>query len=250
MFMAWLLRIVAVWLAIAASSALAQSGPAPAFTPEQMKAIEQIIRDYIRRNPDVVIDALEAYETKQNAASAEKARAELKARRVEIYDDPTSPTTGSAQADVTIVEFFDYRCPYCKRVAEPLHQLLKDDPKLRLVYKEIPILGPDSVVAARAALAAHRQGKYVEMHNALMRARGTFDEAAVVRIAGELKLDTAKLRQDMGAPEIGRIVERNLQLARSLEISGTPAFVIGDKLVPGAIDLDTMRKLVAEARTN
>ena len=149
---------------------------------------------------------------------------------------------------MTIVEFFDYRCPYCKQVVGALTQLLNDDRKLRLVFKEFPILGPDSVVAARAALAAHVQGKYHAMHEALMRARGTLDETTVLKIATSVGLDATRLQSDMNKPEIAASLDRNHRLARDLAINGTPAFVIGNHVVPGAVDLETLKKLVAEAR--
>jgi protein-disulfide isomerase len=119
---------------------------------------------------------------------------------------------------------------------------------VRIVYKELPILGPDSVVAARAALAAHRQGAYRAFHAALMARRGSFDDAAIAALATELGLDAARLRADMERPEIAAQIERNRALARELGIRGTPAFVIGTEIVPGAIDLATMRSLVAKAR--
>jgi protein-disulfide isomerase len=147
-----------------------------------------------------------------------------------------------------VVEFFDYRCPYCKQVVPSLSQLLKEDGKIRFVYKELPILGPDSIIASRAAIASRKQNKYIEMHNALMRARGTLDEPSVLKIATETGLDARKLKTDMGAPEVDMIIERNRTLARALNLNGTPAFVIGDTTVPGAVDLPTLKSLVAEAR--
>jgi protein-disulfide isomerase len=217
-------------------------------TPEQTQAIEKVIRNYLMRNPQVILDAVESLEQKRNDEARAAAKSTLAEKRNEVLNDPDSPVAGNPQGDVAIVEFFDYRCPYCKQMEPSLAQMLKDDPKLRIVYKELPILGPDSVVAAHAALAAHKQGKYEPFHNALMRTRGTLDEATVMKIAAEAGLDITRLKADMRDPAIDQIIAKNLQLARALTITGTPGFVIGNQLVPGAVDLPTLKTLVAEAR--
>lgn len=217
-------------------------------TPEQVQAMEKVIRDYLMRNPQVILDAVESLEQKRNDEAREAAKSTLAARRDDVLNDPDSPVAGNPQGDVSIVEFFDYRCPYCKQMEPSLAQLRKEDPKLRIVYKELPILGPDSVVAAHAALAARQQNKYEPFHTAMMKARGTLDEATIMKIAGEAGLDTARLKADMRAPEIDQIIAKNLKLARDLSITGTPGFVIGNQLVPGAVDLPTLKTLVAEAR--
>jgi len=222
--------------------------PASNLTPEQVQAIERIIHDYLMRNPEVILDAVESLEQKRNEQARANAKSAIGEHRDEILNDPDSPVAGNPKGDVTIVEFFDYRCPYCKQVEPSLAQLRKDDAKVRFVYKELPILGPDSVVATRAALAARKQNKYQDLHDALMRARGTLDEATVLKIASEAGLDTTKLKADMSSPEVERIIKRNLDLAHTLTINGTPGFIIGDQLVPGAVDMATLKSLVADAR--
>ena len=222
--------------------------PSAKLSPEQVQAIERIIHDYLMRNPEVILDAVESLEQKRNEQARETAKSAIAERRDEILNDPEAPVAGNPNGDVTIVEFFDYRCPYCKQVEPSLAQLRKDDAKVRFVYKELPILGPDSVVASHAALAARKQNKYQELHDALMRARGTLDEAAVMKIAADAGLDTAKLKADMKSPDIERIIKRNIELAHALTISGTPGFIIGDQLVPGAVDMATLKSLVADAR--
>lgn len=231
---------------LAMGPAAAQSST-PNLPPDQVRSIERIVREYLLRNPEVILDAMENLEKKREAEARLGAKAAIASRRDEILNDPDSPVGGNATGDVTIVEFFDYRCPYCKQVVAPLAQLLKDDAKLRFVYKELPILGPDSVVAARAALAARKQNKYHDMHRALMATRA-LDEASILKIAGEQGLDVARLKSDMASAEIQRMLDRNLQLARALNINGTPAFVVGDIVVPGAVDLPTLKSLVTEAR--
>jgi protein-disulfide isomerase len=236
---------VAVCLIVPGLSQAEAQTPGASMSREQ---IEQIVREYLLSNPEIIVEAIEGLEEKRRLATQASQREALAARRDQIFSDPDSPVGGNATGDVTLVEFFDYRCPYCKQVAPALAQLIKEDAKLRFVFKELPVLGPDSVVAARAALAAHKQGKYAAMHEALLRHRGSYDDQAIARIAAEAKLDAARLKADMEKPEITAMLDRNRQLARDLSVTGTPAFVIGNKVVPGAVDLETLKKLVAEAR--
>jgi protein-disulfide isomerase len=237
-------------LAACVAAALPSLAGAQGTTPQTLsrEQIEQIVREYLLANPVVIIEAVEGLEEKRRREAEAGQRDALKAKQAQIFNDPDAPVAGNPQGDVTLVEFFDYRCGYCKQVAPALAQLLKSDSKLRFVFKELPILGPDSIVAARGALAARLQDKYVPMHEALIRHRGSFDEQTVLRIASEVGLDVALLKADMAKPELNAIIEKNRQLARDLAINGTPAFVIGDKVIPGAVDLNTLRKLVADAR--
>jgi len=215
------------------------------FTPEQRRAIEAIVQDYLTKNPDVLVAALHAAEAKLDRDADAKTASLIARHRRELYDNPETPVGGNPQGKVTLVEFFDYRCPYCKETQPSLDKLVAQDPQLRLVYKEFPILGPVSVTAAHAALAAARQGKYQAFHQAMMAARGTITEATVFRVAKSVGLDIDRLQRDMAAPEIGGAVEANLKLADALEINGTPAFVIGDRIIPGAVDMAGLEKLVA-----
>ena len=211
------------------------------FTPEQRQAIEVIIHDYLMQNPDVLIEAL-------RAAEDAKANQVLSDRHHEIFDDPATPVGGNPQGDVTIVEFFDYRCPYCKQVQPTLQALLDQDHKLRFIYKEMPVLGAPSVTAAHAALAARLQGKYEHFHTAMMATKGQITDEVVYQVAGSVGLDVDRLKRDMAAPEIAQALKANLALASALEIRGTPGFIIGEHIVPGAIDLDALKNLVADAR--
>jgi protein-disulfide isomerase len=211
------------------------------FTADQRRAIEAIIHDYLMQNSDVLIDAL-------RVAEDAKAKEALSNRRGEIFDDPAAPVGGNPQGDVTIVEFFDYRCPYCKQVQPSLQALLDEDRKLRFIYKEMPVLGPPSVTAAHAALAARSQGKYEAFHTAMMATKGQITDDVVYGVAGSVGLDVDRLKRDMAAPEIDRAVKANLALADALDIHGTPGFIIGDHIIPGAIDLDALKDLVADVR--
>lgn len=235
-------------LALMVVAAAPSRAQAPAFDPAQAEAIRELVREYIRNNPEIIVEALQSFEAKQKADQTAAQESAIRRRQNELLRDAQSPTSGPATADVTVVEFFDYRCPYCKQVVGALTQLKRGDARVRVVYKELPILGPDSVVASRAALAAVYQGGYDKMHTALMLRRGTLDDDAVLAVAQEAGLDPMRLKVDMQRPEINAQIDRNRALARDLGIRGTPAFVIGERLVPGAIDLEAMRSLVAQAR--
>ena len=232
--------------ALALTCASAASVPlctikAAEFSSSQRQAIEAIIHDYLMQNPDVLIEAL-------RTAEDAKGKQALSDRRAEIFNDPATPVGGNPHGDVSIVEFFDYRCPYCKQVQPALETLLGQDPKLRFVYKEMPVLGPSSVVAAHAALAARLQGKYEPFHNAMMATKGQISEDVVYRVAGSVGLDVERLKRDMASPEVDQAVKANLALAEALDIRGTPGFIIGDHIIPGAIELDSLKDLIAESR--
>jgi len=236
--------LACTFLAIAPAGSLG----AAEISSEQRKAIEAIIHDYLMQNPDVLIDALREAEAKANSEADVKATQVLRDRRHEVFDDPATPVGGNPQGDVTVVEFFDYRCPYCKQVHPALQKLLDQDRKLRFVYKEFPVLGEQSDIAAHAALAARLQGRYEAFHNAMMAAKGQITEDQVYRIAGSIGLDVDRLKRDMTDPEIERALSANKSLAKALDLRGTPGFVIGDHIIPGAIDLDALKTMVADAR--
>lgn len=243
------LLFVPVALACALVAAVPPRALAAAeITPSQREAIEGVIHDYLMKNPDVLIEALRGAEEKMNRDADAKATKALSTRRAEIFEDPATPVGGNPQGDVSIVEFFDYRCPYCKQVLPTLQTLLNQDHQVRFVYKELPVLGRESVVAAHAALAARQQGKYEAFHLAMMGTRGQITEDTVYKVAGSVGLDIDRLKKDMAAPDIDRELKANLALADALNIHGTPGFIVGDQIVPGAIDLDALKNMIADAR--
>jgi protein-disulfide isomerase len=214
----------------------------------ELDEFEQRVREYLLKNPEVIMEALQILQQRQRAAEAENLKRTIAERGEEILHDPAAPVGGNPAGEVTLVEFFDYNCPYCRRVAPTVAELEQADPDLRLVYKEFPILGPGSQFAARAALASQRQGKYVPFHNALMQATEQVTEEAVMATARKVGLDTEQLTADMQDPAIQGAIGRNLQLANALGITGTPSFIIGDEVVPGAVDLRTLQSLIERAR--
>jgi protein-disulfide isomerase len=210
--------------------------------------LDQRIHDYILAHPEVLVQALQSLDERQREADAVQAKETLKARANDIFQDKQSPVGGNAQGNVTLVEFFDYNCPYCRMMAPVMDQAVADDPQLRIVYKEFPILGPDSVFAAKAALAADKQGKYASFHKALYGTKTRVTEAVVLKIAAETGLDVERMKGDMQKPDIQTLIDRNADLAQALRITGTPGFVTGDQIFPGATDLATLKKLIEQAR--
>lgn len=230
-------------LSIDASTATAQSE-----TLTDKAQIEQAIRDYLLAHPEVIVDALERYQAQQERAAAEKQAQALVKWRDELTHAPDSPVLGNPDGDVTVVEFFDYRCPYCKSVATAFIDMFEKDENVRFVMKEYPILGPDSEFAAKAALAAEKQGKYRELHMALMDFKGKLTADDVRQIALAVGLDMSRLEEDMQDPAIAASINRNFELGDALGVRGTPAFVIGNELIPGAISGEEMQRRIAAAR--
>ncbi|MDE0340762.1 MAG: DsbA family protein [Nitrospinae bacterium] len=235
---------------LASNQAKPKGAPTPTLLAQNFdkKQIEKIIREYLITNPEVLEEAIQALQAKRQARRQAAALASIRNNRKQIYEDPEDPVGGNPKGDVTIVEFFDYRCGYCKRVAPVVDDALAKDKKIRIVYKEFPVLGPNSVLAARAALASRAQGKYLVFHKALMYAKISYDEASIMKIAAKVGIDTARLKKDMQAPGIQAQLAKNRALARSLSIRGTPAFVIGDQLFPGALTSAQLAGMIQKAR--
>jgi protein-disulfide isomerase len=236
---------------LAAGAAWAQpaaSRPASAFNPAQRAEIVQILRESLRSDPTILRDAVAALqqdEARQQDAAAQTA---ITGARPALTENAADPSAGDPSGDVTVVEFYDTRCPYCRRLLPTMAALLKADPKLRIVYKDLPILGPDSMLEARAVLAAQRQGRYLPMQEAVMRATGPANAQSLRAQAASLGMDGAQLEHDMADPALQARIDANLQLARSLHVEGTPAFVIGNRLIPGAVALTELQDAVAAAR--
>lgn len=243
--------IIAVALLLAAVGGYAFKEFAVADSPTlSVEQVNQAISQYLKDHPGDVVRALQAAQAQEEQRKQLAASQALNDRYAEIFNNAADPVMGNPAGDVTVVEFFDYRCPYCKRVTDALMSLMEGDANLRVVFKEFPILGPDSVTAAKIALAAHKQGKYPQVHAALMAHKGSFDKSALLEVAAGVGADAAKLAADMEDPAIMAQLQANDALAASLGITGTPGFIFGRQLVPGAISLDDMRKLVAAARAD
>ncbi|WP_457667077.1 DsbA family protein [Thiolapillus sp.] len=238
--------------ALGLSAALfASSGgfAADALSPAQKAEVQKLIGSYLKENPEVVIDAIQAWRKKQDAAEAAMTQEAISELMAETRDTK-SPVWGNPEGDVTIVEFFDYNCPYCKKVFPSVKKLIADDGNIKVVMKELPVLGPNSTYAAKAALAAQKQGKYALYHTAMMSKSSRLSKEGVLSAAEKVGLDMEQLKKDMESPAVQQELERASVWAQRLGVNGTPAFVIGDQLIPGAIDGDRMKQFVEMARKN
>ena len=250
--LALLLALAAAILALPGDAA-AQGGPRSfpdGLTDQQKKEVRELIGEHLRDNPEIILEAIQILQQREQARQDRQLRSNLAAHRRELERDPTSPVGGNPKGDVTVVEFFDYLCGFCKQVFPAIQELLRTDGNIRWVFKEFPILTPESRIAARAALAAWNRDrdKYMDFHAALMESRGGLSEGEVLRMAGNAGLDPEAIRAGMNDPEVEQALQRNSRLAERLGIRGTPGFVIGDRVVPGAIDLRTMRQMIKELR--
>lgn len=217
-------------------------------SPSQREQVIQLIRKTLTENPEIIMEALDELRLRREAAETAQKQKVLSENKAVIFNDPLTPVAGNPEGDVSLVEFFDYRCGYCKRVFPAVMELVKSDTNLRYVIKEFPILGEESLFASKAALASKKQNKYFEMHVALMTVQGGLTNSKVMETAKSLGLDIEKLKTDMEAEDVKKALQTNYALAQSLGITGTPAFIIGDEVVPGAIGLDQLKALIAEAR--
>ncbi len=213
-----------------------------------VEAIRQIIRDYLLEQPELLIEVQQALQAKRDAEAALQAQQAIHRLRDDIFSDPEAPVAGNPEGAIVLVEFFDYRCGYCRRVKPTLETLLAENDDLRVVFKEFPILGPESTLAARAALASRAQGLYEPFHWALMSADGPFDLDHILAVARSVGLDDERLARDMEEPAIDTLIDRNAVLASALAIRGTPAFVVGDRMIRGALPIAQFRMAIADAR--
>jgi len=243
--------IAAGSLAALLAAPLCAPAHAQSFSSQQRSEIEGIIKDYLMSHPELLQDVLGELEKRQSAADAEKHNAALKEYSTAIFSSPRQVTLGNPQGDVTVVEFFDYNCGYCKRAMSDMMELL-NDPKLRFVLKEFPVLGDGSVQAAHVAAAARMQDKtgkkYLEFHLKLLGGRGPADKARALAVAKEVGFDMARIEKDMSSPEVRAQLEESFKLAEALGLNGTPSYVVGNEVVIGAVGLNTLREKVNTAR--
>jgi protein-disulfide isomerase len=220
--------------------------------PAQKQQMEQVVREYLVNNPEVIIEALESYQQREREAAQVRQRDAMGALQADLQNNPNDPVIGNPDGDVTVVEFFDYRCGYCKRVFDDVQTLLKEDGNIRFILKEFPILGPDSVNASRAAQAVwlHQKDKYLPFHIAMMNNKGDLNEAKIMELATNTGVDTALLKEQMSDPLVETTLNDTARMASALDITGTPAFIFGAQVQPGAIPLDMMKELVGAMRSH
>ncbi|MBD24503.1 MAG: hypothetical protein CMG46_05795 [Candidatus Marinimicrobia bacterium] len=219
-----------------------------AFSNNQREELKVLVREYILENPEIISEAIMALQVREERAKSEKQAQALTVHKTALLNPTEGTIIGNPDGDITVVEFFDYNCGYCKSMVPAIQEILEEDKNLRMVMKEFPILGQGSLIAARAALASHEQGKYEELHMALLSHKGPLNQQSVIKIANSIGIDVSKLVEDMKNPKINDVLAKNMALAQDLGIEGTPALVIGDTLVPGAIGKNRLLELIADAR--
>ncbi len=236
-------------LTLGLTSSLSLAASEASLSKTQKKDVEDVVRELLlKKEPDLVIKAAQEMQRRTEKEDSAKAQTAIAKNSKDLLHDPASPVAGNKKGDVTIVEFFDYTCGYCKVVQKSIKKLLKSDKKLRLVLKEYPILGPTSMNTSKAALASAKQGKYLKFHEALMQSKGRLTEKNVFSIAKDIGLDVDKLKKDMESEEISDALEANRNLAHKIGARGTPSFIIGEKLYPGALPVAQMKELIAKKR--
>ncbi len=243
-----MLRIAVAFIALTAFSSGAMAAEKSGLSEADKAEIKQLVRDYILANPEIINEAIDALDNKMAKGKAEKRNETIAKRRQELFSPSEGTIIGNPKGDVTVVEFFDYNCGYCKSMFQGVAELLREDTKMRLVLKEYPILGPSSMTASRAALAARKQGKYADLHLALLNHKGQLSDPTIMDIASKAGLDMKKLENDMKDPAITEIIVKNHNLADDLGIDGTPSLIIGDAFVPGAISKDKLVEHISKAR--
>jgi protein-disulfide isomerase len=245
-------RLLAPALFALALCSAPPAATAQSFSDTQRGDIETIVKNYLISHPEVLEEAMAELNKRQAAADAEKHEASVAENASTIFNSPRGVMLGNKDGDVTFVEFFDYNCGYCKRAMTDMLDLMKSDPKLKVVLKEFPVLSPGSVEAAQVAVAVRMQDpsgkKYLDFHQKLLGGRGPADKAHALAAAKEAGLDMAKLEKDLASPEVKATIEENFKLAEAMGMNGTPSYVIGKQVVVGAIGLDGLKEKIGLAR--
>lgn len=244
-----MLRVV-LGLGFTLAATAGHTQPVP-FEAPQREAIEAIVQDYLLKNPEVLQASLAELERRRQEAQRAAQAAALRSERERLTAAPDAYVIGNPAGDVTLVEFFDYNCSHCRKASGDVDALIEADPGLRVILKDFPVLGPDSIEASRAALAAKKQlpaGKLAAFHARLMETRGRLNGEGVLAVAEEFGLDAAKLREDMGGHKVTAALQENFELGEKLGIDGTPAFVLQDEIIPGAVGVEPLRRSVSRVR--
>ena len=246
------LRLLAPALVAFALCGAPFAASAQSFSDTQRGDIETIVRNYLVAHPEVIEEAMNELSKHQAAAEADKHEQSVAKNADTIFNSPRGVTLGNKDGDVTFVEFFDYNCGYCKRAMSDMLDLMKSDPKLKVVLKEFPVLSQGSVEAAQVAVAVRMQDptgkKYLEFHQKLLGGRGAADKARALAVAKDVGLDMTRLEKDMASPEAKATIEEDFRLAEAMGMNGTPSYVIGKQVVVGAVGLDNLKEKISNAR--
>lgn len=245
--------VMSACLAFGASqTSFAQDSQTASFTPAQVSQIQQIIHDYLVKDPQVLVEASQALQAQQEKKVEASAMTAITQNKTALFSDAQSPTIGSKDAPVTLVEFFDYQCGHCKEMTPVIEKLVSQDKNVRVIFKELPIFGKVSANAAKIALAANMQSpeKYYAFHDALLASQDQLTTETIMKIAAKVGLDTAKLKADMDSPAISKEIRDNFKLAQALKVMGTPTFVVSNAAhtkfayIPGATSLTDLQSKI------
>ena len=243
------LKLFALTLGTCAAALFApvQNVHAESFTPEQVKELEGLFKQFLADNPEAILKSVDDYRAEQEKKTQQSAKENLKEYK-SYFEDNSLPMAGNPDGDVTVVEYFDYNCGYCRKAFSDLQKLMQEDKNIRVVFQEMPILSPSSKKMAEFAMAAHKQGKYFEMHQALMDYRGSQSDEAYHKLAMDIGLDLEKLKADAASEAVAGEIQKAVEMARSLGVRGTPGFIIGDEVYPGYIGMEGLKKAIETAR--
>jgi protein-disulfide isomerase len=232
---------------VAAQSTQPAVDVAKSFSPEQRRAIEQIVREYLIAHPEIMLEVSKELEQRQQAQLAAQQQKLIVEKKASIFRASTDFVLGNPNGNITVVEFFDYNCAWCKRAVDELTKLTKADSNVRVVLKELPIFGENSTIAAKAAMAAIAQGKYWELHVAMMKERQVTKDN-VFKIAEKVGIDVGRLKRDMENPAFDQALKVNHELAQGLGIEGTPGFIVDTKVNVGFVPADGLKEMIADVR--
>ena len=244
--------ILAITTLLYTLPALAQQAPAGnPNAPVTRAEFQQMVRDAILNDPEIIMEAVEKLRAKKEEESKKASVENFTKHKAELQADTVSPSMGSKNPDVTIIMFFDYHCGFCKKLLPTINQVLNDDKKVRIIFREFPILSEDSVSASRAALAINQiaHDKYYAFHTALMKSQAQFSEEMLLSTAEKVGVDRTKLNTEMDKNYSTQLLDQNRSLGEDLGIRGTPALFVGDKLLPGAVPYETLKRVIQETRT-
>jgi protein-disulfide isomerase len=239
--------------AVLIAAALFLGAPATAsaqtFSSDQRQEIEKIVKEYLLAHPEVLQDVTAELEKRQQAAEQEKHRAAVAENNATLFSSPHQVVLGNPRGNVTMVEFFDYNCGFCRRALSDMLDLLKTNPNLKFVLKEFPVLGEGSVEAAHVAVAARMQDtngkKYLEFHQKLLGGRGQADKTRALAVAKDVGFDMARIEKDMNSDEVKKTIDESMKLAEALGVNGTPSYVVGSEVIVGAVGLDALKEKIA-----
>jgi len=219
------------------------------FTDAQRAEIENIVKAYlVDKHPEVMAQGLQNLQKREREDAEAKSKEAVNSAKDRIYNDPNSPVAGNPKGDVTVVEFYDFQCGYCKMSEEGVERLLKEDKNVKFVYKDFPILGPASTEASKAAVASIKQGKFQAFHDAMMNKKDHLTSEMMFQTAKDVGIDVEKLKKDMESDSVKDILNSNLKLGQDIGIRGTPMFIVGDNVFPFAMEYDKLKQTVADAR--